>query len=131
MDPDPHHDGYMFTAARAVSSGLRVHGEVFYQYGPVTAWLHGAVLRVFGEHLLVLRFFSVAAILTAIAFSYCVARRVYSSATALIATTMWIGLASFLSKDFPPLARSPVCQRVPSASLRLSACYYSNPIEDE
>jgi len=96
----------MFSAARAVSSGLSVHGDVFYQYGPITAWLHGGMLRVFGGHLLVLRLVSVAAILVALVLSFHAARKIYSEQVAFIGSTLWIGLASFFSQDFPPLAWS-------------------------
>lgn len=106
LDPDPHHDGYMFTAARAVSTGLNIHGEVFYQYGPFTAWVHGYTLHIFGEKLIVLRLVSVAAILLALALSFHAARKVYSPAVAFIGATLWLGLASFFSREFPPLAWS-------------------------
>ena len=85
----------MFSAARAVSSGLSIHGDVFYQYGPITAWLHGGMLRVFGGHLLVLRLVSVAAILVALALSFHAARKIYTEQVAFVGSTLWIGLASF------------------------------------
>jgi hypothetical protein len=53
--PDPHHDGFQFGVAVAVSDHLAVFRGVFQQYGPLTAWLHGGSLQVFGARLIVLR----------------------------------------------------------------------------
>lgn len=39
IDFDPHHDGYMLAVALGVHDGLRVHTDVFAQYGPITPWL--------------------------------------------------------------------------------------------
>lgn len=55
LDPDPHHDGVQFAAAAGVAQGLNLHSQVYEQYGPVTAWLQGGTLKVFGATLLNLR----------------------------------------------------------------------------
>lgn len=44
LDFDPHHDGYVLAAAIGVHEGLRVHTDVFAQYGPILPWLQGAAL---------------------------------------------------------------------------------------
>ncbi len=55
INPDPHHDGVQFAAAAGVAQGLNLHSQVYEQYGPVTAWLQGGVLKLFGSTLLNLR----------------------------------------------------------------------------
>jgi hypothetical protein len=57
-DPDPHHDGYQYGAALALAQGHFVHSEVFNQYGPITAWLQGLVLWIWGPELLNIRIFT-------------------------------------------------------------------------
>ncbi len=60
LNPDPHHDGVQFAAAAGVAQGLNLHSQVYEQYGPVTAWMQGGVLRFFGPTLLNLRLENVA-----------------------------------------------------------------------
>lgn len=106
FDPDPHHDGYMFTAARGVSEGLELHRQVFYQYGPLTGWLHGLVLFLFGSRLFVLRLVSVASIVGALYFAQRSAQHSFSKATASIGTVLYLASAYFFSESLPPLAWS-------------------------
>ena len=54
-DPDPHHDGIQYGAALGVSEGLNIQSEVFSQYGPVTAWIHGMTLWLVGPELIWIR----------------------------------------------------------------------------
>jgi hypothetical protein len=55
INPDPHHDGVQFAAAAGVADGLKIHSQVFEQYGPVSAWIQGITLKLFGSTLLNLR----------------------------------------------------------------------------
>jgi hypothetical protein len=57
-NPDPHHDGIMFTAAVGFNEGLRPNVDFFAQYGPLGPILQGFGLQVFGTTLFGLRFFS-------------------------------------------------------------------------
>lgn len=57
-NPDPHHDGIMFTAAVGFNEGLRPNVDFFAQYGPLGPILQGLGLQVFGTTLFGLRFFS-------------------------------------------------------------------------
>ncbi len=66
LDPDAHHDGIVFTAALANSTGLKPNLDFFSQYGPVPPIVQGFLLNLFGERLIVLR------ILTALMLS-CIA----------------------------------------------------------
>jgi len=58
LDPDPHHDGYMYGGAVAFMSGLLPNRDFFSQYGPLTPITQGEILNLFGPSLLNLRLFS-------------------------------------------------------------------------
>lgn len=52
---DSRHDGMVLQPALVVADGGVIHRDVFEQYGAVTAWYHGAAVRLFGRTLLVVR----------------------------------------------------------------------------
>ena len=54
-DPDPHHDGVMYTAAIGVREGFLPNRDVFAQYGPLVPTIQGLWLKSFGPELLNLR----------------------------------------------------------------------------
>lgn len=56
FDPEPHHDGIQIAAAVGVSEGLKIHTDVFSQYGPITPWVNGAWLAVTEPTLVSLRY---------------------------------------------------------------------------
>jgi hypothetical protein len=58
FDPDPHHDGLMYTAAIASSTGLFPHRDFFSQYGPLTSFIHGLWFMAAPNTLLSLRLFN-------------------------------------------------------------------------
>jgi hypothetical protein len=58
FDPNPHHDGLMYTAAVASSRGLVTHRDFFSQYGPLTPFVHGLWFNVAPNTILSLRFFN-------------------------------------------------------------------------
>jgi hypothetical protein len=60
----------MFTQALGVSEGLIPNREVFAYYGPGSALIHGLVIHIFGNQLLVLRVFTGALILLTAHFMY-------------------------------------------------------------
>lgn len=55
LDPDPHHDGIQIASAIGVSEGLKVHSQVFNQYGPITNWAQSLWMLVTPNTLLSLR----------------------------------------------------------------------------
>ena len=55
LDPDPHHDGVMFTAALASALGKVPNREFFAQYGPLTPVLQGMWLHLTSPTLFNLR----------------------------------------------------------------------------
>ncbi len=91
FDPDPHHDGVQFAAAAGVADGLHLFTQVFDQYGPLTAWLQGLVLWVFGDRLLVLRQLNAALLtITAILLLLIVRRVSGSVALGAITAIAWV-----------------------------------------
>lgn len=63
LDVEPHHDGIIFAQAVGVAEGLIPNRDLFAYYGPGSAWIHGFVLMLFGDKLIVLRFFTMFLIL--------------------------------------------------------------------
>jgi hypothetical protein len=58
LNLDANHDGIMFTPALAVSQGLLPNRDFFSLYGPVTPFIQGLWLHIFGESVFQLRVFS-------------------------------------------------------------------------
>lgn len=46
LDPEPHHDGYLLATAIGSREGLTPHTEVFNQYGPVSSYVLGLILKL-------------------------------------------------------------------------------------
>jgi hypothetical protein len=93
VDPEPHHDGIQLAPAVAVANGKLIHAEVFDQYGPITAWLHGAVLYVFGPTLLNLRIFTALLLVGCAVMMFFVARRMsFVPAAAALVSVLWVTL---------------------------------------
>ncbi len=93
LDPEPHHDGVQLAPAIAVSGGLWIHLEVFDQYGPITAWLHGLAILVMGPTLLSLRIFTAVVLSLSALLLYFLARRVTSSRVAAVGVSiLWVVL---------------------------------------
>jgi len=98
LDPEPYHDGSQLPAAIAVSEGLVVHRDVFSGYGFLTAWLHGAVVAIFGPYLLVIRLFTtvVLVLVTVLLFlltRVAVGTRLISFLVAAVWVVAWPGQA--------------------------------------
>ena len=55
LDYDPGHDGWMASIAIALREGATIHREVFSFYGPVTSWVHAALLALHFPPVLTLR----------------------------------------------------------------------------
>lgn len=98
LDPEPYHDGSQLPAAIAVSEGLVVHRDVFSGYGFLTAWLHGAVVAIFGPNLLAIRLFTsvVLVLVTLLLFlltRVAVGNRLISFLVAAVWVVAWPGQA--------------------------------------
>jgi 4-amino-4-deoxy-L-arabinose transferase-like glycosyltransferase len=74
-DPEPHHDGVQYAAALGVSQGLEIQSEIFSQYGPVTAWLQGFTLWLFGPELIWIRLLNAILIVCIALFMQAILRR--------------------------------------------------------
>jgi hypothetical protein len=55
LDPEPHHDGYLLATAVGSKEGLLPHSEVFNQYGPMSSYLLGLILKLGFAPLLTIR----------------------------------------------------------------------------
>ena len=76
VDPDPHHDGVQIAPAIAISEGLRIHADVYDHYGPVTAWIHGLAVTLFGPQLLTIRLVTALLLAISAVLLFVIARRV-------------------------------------------------------
>lgn len=86
-NPDPHHDGIMFTAAIGFTDGLIPNIDYFAQYGPLASVIQGSSMQIFGPNLLGLRFFTASLlILTGALFSY----RAFNAYGKKAACLLWI-----------------------------------------
>ena len=88
-NPDPHHDGIMFTAAVAFKQGLRPNVDFFSQYGPLAPVLQGLGLQVFGSTLFGLRIFTAALLIFTGAMFTFRAFQVYGLRVACLLWTCW------------------------------------------
>lgn len=89
-NPDPHHDGIMFTAAIAFVDGLRPNIDYFAQYGPLASVIQGFGLLLFGKTLMGLRLLtSFLLILTGLLVS----RRIFQIYGLGLGLVFWISLA--------------------------------------
>jgi hypothetical protein len=90
-DPDPHHDGIQYGAALGVSEGLHLQSEVFSQYGPVTAWIQGMTLWLFGPELIWIRLLHVFLVMAIAIAMYLILIRTFGlSALAALAPIAWV-----------------------------------------
>jgi hypothetical protein len=55
LDPEPHHDGYLLATAVGSKDGLLPHTGVFNQYGPVSSYFLGLILKLDFAPLLTIR----------------------------------------------------------------------------
>ena len=89
-NPDPHHDGIMFTAAIAFVDGLRPNIDYFAQYGPLASVIQGFGLLLFGKTLMGLRLLmSFLLVLTGLLVS----RRIFQIYGLGLGLVFWISLA--------------------------------------
>lgn len=118
FDPDPHHDGYMFAGAVAVSEGRVPNRDFLAQYGPLVPLIHGIWLRIFGEYLINLR------ILTSILLAltgylvYVLVSQFRSKRLAFTAQLLWV-----LSYPIQPLPHSMPWATVISSFLMIIILY--------
>ena len=93
LDPDPHHDGYQFAVALAVSEGAIPHVDVFSQYGPVTAEVQGLLLRLTDPTILSLRYFNAVLLALIAVTSLLLAKRLkLSNFSAALVSLAWVAL---------------------------------------
>ena len=102
MDPDWHHDGILFKPAVDVASGLSLFRETFSQYGALTTYLQAAALKIFGKHLVVIRYESVLFLgLIGIVF-FAIFRRLVPDLVAVLSVLVWLFMAPYFVMTFLP-----------------------------
>ena len=102
MDPDWHHDGILFKPAVDVASGLSLFRDTFSQYGALTTYLQAAALKIFGKHLVVIRYESVLFLgLIGIVF-FAIFRRLVPDLVAVLSVVVWLFMAPYFVMTFLP-----------------------------
>jgi hypothetical protein len=86
---DLHHDGIMLKPALDVADGQVLFRDTFSQYGPLTTFLHAAVLKI-SPTLLALKVFSVAADAVALGVFYLVWRSILPRSLAVVSAAMFV-----------------------------------------
>jgi len=89
LDVEPHHDGIIFAQAIGVAEGLIPNRDLFAYYGPGSAWIHGSILMLFGNKLIVLRFFTMFLILITSACLYFLLKKYIGQFLALGIALYW------------------------------------------
>lgn len=89
FDPNPHHDGLMYTAAIASSTGLFPHRDFFSQYGPLTPFIHGLWFLISPNTLLSLRFFNALLLSATSLLLFHVLRNRVGSRISFLITLIW------------------------------------------
>jgi hypothetical protein len=90
FDPDPHHDGLIFTGAVAASEGLIPNKDFFSQYGPLTPYLQGFFLDSTSANLLNLRIMM--GLFSAIngAIVFLVVKRMSNQVLGIMISLLWV-----------------------------------------
>lgn len=89
FDPNPHHDGLMYTAAVASSRGLVPHRDFFSQYGPLTSLIHGLWFNVAPNTILSLRFFNAVLLSTTSFLLYQIIKKKIGSTISVLIVSIW------------------------------------------
>lgn len=91
LDPDPHHDGIQITSALAVAEGLKVHSQVFNQYGPMTNWVQSIWLQIFTPNLFSLRIWSCLMVALSAGLLIRVSRQLkFPTSICFLASMVWV-----------------------------------------
>lgn len=98
---DPHHDGVMLHPALMVAKGFVVHRDVFSQYGPLTAVVQAAFVRVFGPTLWSIRICSCALLAATNGLLFSIARRLYGKTLAILSAFFALCLPYFFNRSTP------------------------------
>lgn len=100
---DPHHDGVMLTPALAVSRGLRVHQDIYAQYGPVSVWAQAFAIRILGDGLFSIRLVSALALVLASLLFYSAWAMAFDRWVALLSVVLWSLCAPFFTRGVDAL----------------------------
>ena len=89
FDLDPHHDGLSYAMAIASKEGYLPNRDFFAQYGPLTPYIFGFVLKLFGTDLLFLRLFTSLLLALTGTVLFAILKRRLLNVTSLLITLAW------------------------------------------
>jgi hypothetical protein len=85
-----HHAGFQLAPSIGVSEGYMVHRDVHSQYGPLTSWMQGAWLSIFGDTLLSARILTALLLtLSAVLIAILMRQLQMPAFVAIITATTW------------------------------------------
>ena len=90
LDPNPLHDGYMYFTSLATTQGLIPNKDYFSQYGPLFPFVQGAILRLFGDEVIHLRFFNALLLALITVTLYEIVRTKLSNFHSFLIGLLWI-----------------------------------------
>ena len=89
FDLDPHHDGLSYAMAIASKEGYLPNRDFFAQYGPLTPYIFGFVLKLFGTDLLFLRLFTSLLLALTGTVLFAILKRRLLNVTSFLITLAW------------------------------------------
>jgi Dolichyl-phosphate-mannose-protein mannosyltransferase len=92
---DPHHDGVMLKPAIDVANGHVLFKDTFSMYGAGSIWLQAMAIRLFGEHLAVIRLLTAFAYALIAVLLFRIWRRLLPKWLAITSCFAWLSLAHF------------------------------------
>ena len=89
FDLEPLHDGLAFAMATATANDLLPNRDFFAQYGPLSPFIFGSVLKVFGHYMLVLRIFTAILLTVTGCIFFLILKRFISVKSACLLSITW------------------------------------------
>jgi hypothetical protein len=96
---DPHHDGIMMKPAIDMLHGKTLFKDSFTQYGALSTLIQTTSLKLFGEHLIVIKYLTVAFYGGIAALLWIVWSIFLPSPLATLTVLIWVGLFGFYKKE--------------------------------
>lgn len=90
LGPNPYEQGIMYTAAIAAREGLEPNRDFFMQYGPVSSWLQGYWMRLFGPELIQLQLSTMFAVLLLSSVTFFTLRIFLGNTLAIYLSALWL-----------------------------------------
>jgi hypothetical protein len=88
-DPNPTHDGYVYSNALMVSKGYFPNRDFFAQYGPGAPLIQGHFLKIFGDSILTLRVFNLVLLSAISILLYILLKKYTTSNLSFLISVFW------------------------------------------